>query len=182
MRSSDSVRHPDALPARQDREYRGRHYLDMNEGGRYSQARWGGSRRAKPEAAAATWKWKVDNSGSGTAVQVNITSSPSRFRGGLTDDQASRNAPYVACDGRLRADHAGAQRSGEQLLFGGGGTSTTGAVTGPTDELPQRNRERKWRVSNGSTRPDSESMRGSAADRDDFPGSCGVRAGPLALS
>lgn len=57
-------------------------------------------------------------------------------------------------------------------------TIDSSAVTGPDIEPPQRCRERKHRGSNVSARTDSGSEHGSAADRDDFPGSCGVRAGP----
>lgn len=53
-----------------------------------------------------------------------VTIPPLHIRGGSTDDQSSRNAPCVACDGRLWTGRTRVRWSAEQLLLGGVGTST----------------------------------------------------------
>jgi hypothetical protein len=56
-------------------------------------------------------------------VPASVTISPLHIRSGPTDDQSSRNAPYVACGGRYRTGRTRVPRSADQLLLGGGGTT-----------------------------------------------------------
>jgi hypothetical protein len=58
-----------------------------------------------------------------TAAPASVTILPLHIRSGSTDDQSSRNAPYVACGGRLWTGRARVPRSADQLLLGGSGTS-----------------------------------------------------------
>lgn len=150
----------------------------MGEGGRHSQARWWSSRRVKPEASAATRAHKgrnrqeIDRSAGG---RHHTTPAHPRWIDGrpIVAECAVRRLRRTVVDG-----------TDEGALVGGttpprrGRDIDPGAVTVPDIESPQRCRERTYRGSNVSKRPDSGSEHGSAADRDDFPGSRGVRAGP----
>lgn len=67
---------------------------------------------------------KLSASRKRTAVRAGATISPLHIRGGPTDDQSSRNAPCVACGGRYRTGRTRVPGPADQLLLGGGGTST----------------------------------------------------------